>query len=100
MARKCGKLCGFSSPVGECKKPAGADCPAGLPTNEQKIRAMSLDEMAKLVALFTSTGGDAICINAPRCEQSMALDRLIPDEWCEECAKAWLQQVAEEESAW
>ena len=80
MARKCNKLCAFSSPQGECRKPAEAVCPASLPTNEQKIRSMDLDELARLVARFTAKG-DAICTNVARCLKALEEDRDIPDEW-------------------
>lgn len=95
MARKCSRLCGFSSPQGECRKPSMAVCPAGMPTNEQKIRSMDLEGLARLVARFTGAG-DVFCANAERCEKALEENRDIPDEWCAACAKAWLQQVAEE----
>lgn len=97
MARKCNRLCHFSSATGECRKPGEADCPAGLPTNEQKIRSADLDQLIGIVAQLFLLGSEMICINAGRCACALDDGREIPDEWCRECAKAWLQQVAEEE---
>jgi len=96
MARKCSRLCGFSSPQGECRKPSMAVCPAGLPTNEQKIRSMDLGDMARLVNAIAADSG-VFCRDDERCQKALEEDRVIPDEWCEACAKTWLQQVAEEE---
>jgi len=83
MARKCNRLCHFSSATGECRKPGKADCPAGLPTNEQRIRAMSTKELAGVIMCPHDGVG---------CEN--------PREHCISCCAEWLQQVAEEESAW
>ena len=63
-------------------------------TNLERIRQMPVEELAKVLA--TSSEDHGICQNKQECIDLLDADRLIPDEWCIQCAKEWLEREAKE----
>lgn len=64
-------------------------------TNGDQIRAMSDDELAKIVYEIDSLG---YCENLPECEKLLDSEGGIPEEKCIGCILAWLRQPAKEET--
>ena len=62
-------------------------------TNADRIRAMSDEELAKLLYCSDSLGW---CHNNPECADMLDTDDGIPEEKCMVCLVAWLKRPAEE----
>ena len=62
-------------------------------TNADRIRAMSDEELARLLYCSDSLGW---CHNLPECADMLDTDDGIPEEKCMACLVAWLRQPAEE----
>ena len=67
------------------------------PTNADRIRAMSDEELAKiLIGVMDIDDKIHFCKNKPECEKLLDADDGVPAEWCEACMREWLQRPAEE----
>ena len=65
----------------------------GVKTNADRIRAMSDEELAKLLYCSDSLGW---CHNLPECANMLDTDDGVPEEKCMACLAVWLKQPAEE----
>ena len=68
----------------------------GAPTNGDKIRAMSDEELAKII---DSCGLDEeihFCKSKPECNEIMDSGGTITNEMCRKCGIDWLRQPAGE----
>ena len=66
-------------------------------TNADKIRAMTMDELAD--AMLKIDNIDAVapfCGNSDRCSEILDAGELIPEGMCKQCLMNWLQAEAEE----
>ena len=65
-------------------------------TNADRIRAMSDEELAQQLLLFTDLD-DRIryCKDLPECQKALDDDVEIPADRCRSCLLSWLQQPAE-----
>lgn len=61
-------------------------------TNGDRIRSMSDEELSQ--HLIGVIDGPCYCLNKQECEDALDRDEGIPDEWCFECIRLWLQQPA------
>lgn len=63
-------------------------------TNGEKIRSMSNEELAKIIASSEISEQIPFCRNLPECDALLESDVLavIPDEFCQKCVIAWLEQ--------
>lgn len=64
-------------------------CSEETPSNADRIRAMSDEELAEWLNSF---GGDLFCPNKKECVELVNADRDIPAERCHRCIMDWLQQ--------
>ena len=69
------------------------DCENKVLTNADRIRAMSDEELAKLLYCSDSLGW---CHNLPECANMLDTDDGVPEEKCMACLAVWLKQPAEE----
>lgn len=79
-----------------CRDCQHADNSGGrdLPTNAEKIRAMTDEELAKHLNRLTDSY-PGVCLELPECHADLDAGRDIPLERCECCWIRWLQQPAE-----
>lgn len=69
-------------------------CAHQLPSRADRIRAMTDEELAKLLYEIDGLG---YCKNLPECGELLDADTGIPEEKCIGCMLQWLRQPAEEE---
>ena len=67
-------------------------------TNADKIRSMSDEELAKIIAAEPMAERIPFCKNLPQCEIDLEQPDGIPQERCVQCALDWLRQPAKEET--
>lgn len=68
------------------------------PTNGDRIRAMSDDELAGLLLGFADLDDRiGFCKAHPECEALLNSEDEIPTEWCKACVIKWLRTVEEAE---
>lgn len=67
------------------------------PTNGDKIRAASDEEMAKFILKSGLDETIRFCKSKPECNEIMDSGGTITDEMCRKCCIEWLRQPAEEE---
>ncbi len=67
------------------------------PTNGERIRAMSDEELAEFINDCTCDNGPRFCKDLPECDADLEEGTLIPLERCMGCLLAWLMQPAQEE---
>lgn len=70
------------------KKRRFTPLPMAEMTNGDRIRALSDEELAEILADFD---GDYFCRNMKECEIELDADKIIPIERCRECALLWLK---------
>ena len=68
-------------------------CAHQLPSRADRIRAMTDEELAKLLYEIDGLG---YCKNLPECGELLDTDTGIPEEKCIGCMLNWLRQPAEE----
>ena len=70
-----------------------------LPTNGERLRSMSDDELAGLLLGFADLDEKiGFCKADPKCEALMERDEEIPPAWCRACVVKWLRSPAEKET--
>lgn len=102
MAIKCiSKNCPFTDTNPDnCHFIDGCDFAVEQPTNADRIRAMSDEELANHLYLFHGLEEQIkFCQNLPECESLLNTEDGIPEEKCVGCLLAWLKQPAEETNA-
>ena len=69
---------------------------AGTPTNEDKIRAASDEEIAEFILANDLDEEIHFCKSKPECNEIMDSGRAITHEMCRKCCIDWLRQPAGE----
>lgn len=65
------------------------------PTNGDRIRARTDEEMADFIVEDCLDGKIHFCKNKPECREILEQNECIPTEMCRQCALDWLRQPAE-----
>lgn len=68
------------------------------PTNADKIRSMSDEELAAYLRELECLERDDYCRNIPECDELLKTPDGIPEEKCRRCLVDWLRQPAKEEA--
>lgn len=71
-------------------------CSHETPSNADRIRAMTDEELAKVINEYPMVDSFRFCRDLPECSADLETDTLIPLERCVECALLWLKQPYEE----
>ena len=66
------------------------------PTNGDKIRAMSDEELAKIIDSYGLDEEIRFCKRKPECDAILHSGRVITGEMCRKCVIEWLRQPAGE----
>ncbi len=61
-------------------------------TNFERIKAMSIQEVASVLLAWEDLRLPNYCQNLPECEADLEADRLIPEERCIKCVMKWLEK--------
>ncbi len=64
-------------------------------TNLDKIRQMPVEKVAKIICDDLIGESLRYCQNKQECNDMLNGDEEIPDEWCQKCAKQWLEREVE-----
>lgn len=72
------------------------EMPGRHPTNAQKVRAMSDEELAAYLREIENLDRDDYCKNLPECEKLLDTPDGIPEENCRRCLLDWLRQPMKE----
>lgn len=66
-------------------------------TNADKIRSMSVEELADAMIMLDVRSGEKIpfCISHRKCIDMLDAGEAIPDEMCRQCLIDWLQKEVE-----
>lgn len=71
-------------------------CPDDTPSNADRIRAMSDEELAEVIRRFCDNSPDMrYCLELEECIYDLDRDEEIPASRCEECVLAFLRRPAE-----
>lgn len=70
-------------------------CTDETPSNADRIRAMSDEELAKIINKYAADNGPRFCRDLPECNEDLERDTLIPLDRCEKCVLHWLRQPAQ-----
>lgn len=90
-------LCEKESEPGYINHCVFGPCKDETPSNGDRIRAMSDEELADAIVKMACgiDPAESFCQNKEECEDLMDADKEIPDEWCRQCVLAMLRQPAE-----
>ena len=66
-------------------------------TNADKIRSMSVEELADVMIMLDASSSEKIpfCISYRKCTDMLDAGEAIPDEMCRQCLIDWLQKEVE-----
>lgn len=66
-------------------------------TNADKIRSMSVEELADAMITLDVRSGEKIpfCISHRKCTNMLDAGEAIPDEMCRQCLIGWLRKEVE-----
>lgn len=73
-------------------------CPNERLSNADRIRSMTDEELAVIIAAEFTSEQIPFCKSKPECEKLLDEDKDIPEEMCVECVVEWLRQPAKEET--
>jgi hypothetical protein len=105
LEKERGVMCYYRTDDGKCRKftddkytsyCVDGPCPDETPTNADRIRGMSDEELAAIIAADFTEEKLNYCQNKPECSAILeTADGIISDEWCIQCALDWLKAETE-----